>query len=168
MEQVVGEGTRPTRDSVRESIFNIIGLRVRGANVLDPFAGTGAYGAECLSRGARAVVLNDIDISAVSTIEKNLNFAGEGFEIFNLDWKELLKKLSTEIADGVREPFDLVLLDPPYDTDFGVRAIEYLVNNKMLNPNAQIIFESDREVDLSKYDVRTKKYGRAFVYIIIM
>src|SRR6187551_1612882 len=63
---------RPTSDRVREAVFSILGARVEGAAVLDLFAGSGSYGLECLSRGARRVVFVESDRSSVAVISQNL------------------------------------------------------------------------------------------------
>ena len=66
--------TRPTTDRVKENVFNLLSnyLDLNGVRVLDLFAGTGAYGIECLSRGAGYVHFNDYDAKAVAVIKKNL------------------------------------------------------------------------------------------------
>ena len=176
LELIYGDKTRPTIGRVRESIFGIIGRKVRGATVLDLFAGTGAYGAECLSRGAKHVVLSDIDPLAYQTIKKNTEFAKHQTEVHSKDYKELLEMLGGEIAAGKREPFSLVFLDPPYDTEFGIHATTYLIQNKMLAPNATIIFETDKDLDDKSpfheklpsqgLTIDTRNYGRAKTYIV--
>jgi len=70
------EGLRPTSDRVRETLFNILGPSVRGAHVLDGYAGTGAIGIEALSRGAAAVTFVEKDPRAVKLIETNLAMLG--------------------------------------------------------------------------------------------
>src|SRR5688572_25251899 len=63
---------RPTADRVREAVFSILGTRVEGAAVLDLFAGSGSYGLECLSRGARSAVFVESDRGATAVISQNL------------------------------------------------------------------------------------------------
>src|SRR5262245_14425491 len=65
-------GLRPTSDRLRETLFNILGASVRGARVLDGYAGTGAIGIEALSRGAARVTFVERDPRAVKLIEANL------------------------------------------------------------------------------------------------
>src|SRR3954470_2039050 len=71
-----GEGLRPTSDRLRETLFNILGPAVRGARVLDGYAGTGAIGIEALSRGAAHVTFVEQDARAVRLIEANLALLG--------------------------------------------------------------------------------------------
>ena len=104
------EGLRPTSDRLRETLFNILAGGVDGAFVLDGYAGTGAVGIEALSRGAARVVFVEFDSRAVALIAENLRHCGiaEGCAIMRAD----IGRLSQ--PDGPR-PFDLILLDPPYD-----------------------------------------------------
>lgn len=72
LKPVPGDATRPVMDRVKEALFNIIGSRVRGANFLDLYAGTGSVGIEALSRGAAYAHFNDRDQRAIATIRRNL------------------------------------------------------------------------------------------------
>ena len=72
LRSVRGTRTRPTSDRTREAIFNILAFQVRGATVLDLFAGTGAFGVEALSHGARSAVFIDISSQSISILRENL------------------------------------------------------------------------------------------------
>jgi 16S rRNA (guanine966-N2)-methyltransferase len=104
------EGLRPTSDRLRETLFNILAGDVSGAFVLDGYAGTGAVGIEALSRGAARVVFVEHDRRAAALIAENLRRCGiaEGCVIIRADIGRLYQ------PDGPR-PFDVILLDPPYD-----------------------------------------------------
>jgi 16S rRNA (guanine966-N2)-methyltransferase len=104
------EGLRPTSDQLRETLFNIIGARVRGARVLDGYAGTGALGLEAISRGAGHVTFVERDRRAQALIAANVAHCGiaEGYAIIRDSLERALCDLS-----GVE--FDVVLLDPPYE-----------------------------------------------------
>ena len=106
----VWEGLRPTSDRLRETLFNILSAEVDGAFVLDGYAGTGALGIEALSRGAVRVVFVEHDRRAAELIAENLQHCGiaEGCAIMRAD----IGRLS---QPGGARPFDLILLDPPYD-----------------------------------------------------
>ena len=106
-----GLDTRPTLDRVRENVFNILQMKVRGAKVLDLFAGSGAMAFEAISRGAEAAVLVDIDRAANAVQHKNagkLRMADK-CRIMNCDWQQAVRQLTTQ-----GEQFGLVFLDPPY------------------------------------------------------
>jgi 16S rRNA (guanine966-N2)-methyltransferase len=108
------EGLRPTSDKLRETLFNVIAPRVSGARVLDGFAGTGALGIEALSRGAAAVTFIEVDRRAQALIAENLEDCGieGGYAIIRASLDRSLDLLRSA-PDFV--PFDIVLLDPPYD-----------------------------------------------------
>jgi 16S rRNA (guanine966-N2)-methyltransferase len=105
------EGLRPTSDRLRETLFNILGPSVRGARVLDGYAGTGAIGIEALSRGAAQITFVERDPRAVKLIEANLALVGAGTGA-----KPVI--IRAGLADAVArlngQVFDLIILDPPY------------------------------------------------------
>ena len=106
-----GIDTRPTLDRVRENVFNILQMKVRQAQVLDLFSGSGAMAFEAISRGAAGAVLVDCDHAANAVERRNaekLQMA-EKCRILQCDWQEAVRRLT---AEGVR--FDVVFLDPPY------------------------------------------------------
>lgn len=109
------DGLRPTSDRLRETLFDIIGPAIRGARVLDGYAGTGAIGIEALSRGAAHVTFVEQDRRAVRLIEDNLRALGaaddrERYAIIRAGFGDASRRL-----DG--HAFDLVILDPPYAAD---------------------------------------------------
>jgi 16S rRNA G966 N2-methylase RsmD len=108
------EGLRPTSDKLRETLFNVLGPRVAGARVLDAFAGTGALGIEAISRGAAWVVFLDQDPRAQALVAENLARCGiaAGYAILRATVARGLERLRA--APGF-VPFDIVLLDPPYE-----------------------------------------------------
>ena len=129
-----GDFIRPTADNVRESLFNIIGGRIRGAAFLDLFCGTGAVGIEALSRGAERVVLNDRSKESLAVLKKNLS-------ILNIE-----DKVSVSCKDAAIfvvtscEKFDIIYIDPPYAA--GENAIPKNIAD-MLNDGGTAVFESE-------------------------
>ena len=105
-----GESTRPTADRIREALFSILGDEVRGARVLDLFAGSGALAVEALSRGAAEAVLVESDKRAAATVAANLK------ALDLTPAARLLTMTAEAFCRQPQEPFDLVLLDPPYAT----------------------------------------------------
>src|SRR5580765_2582154 len=101
------DGLRPTSDRLRETLFNILGPSVRGARVLDGYAGTGAIGIEALSRGAAQVTFVEKDPRAVKLIEANLALLGASGAIIRAGLAEAVTRLAGQV-------FDLIILDPPY------------------------------------------------------
>ena len=106
-----GRDTRPTLDRVRENVFNILQMRVRGAKVLDLFSGSGAMAFEAISRGAQQAVLVDCDRAANAVQKQNAQKLRmqEQCQILLCDWQMAVSQLN---AKGVK--FDVVFLDPPY------------------------------------------------------
>jgi len=103
----VPDGTRPVSDRAREGVFSSLGPAVRGASVLDLFAGTGAMGIEALSRGAERAVFVDSSAQAIRTIRANLARTG-------LEANASLRRARAAPVLRHAGPFDLVLMDPPY------------------------------------------------------
>ena len=102
--------TRPTQDRVRQAVFSMIGELVPEASVLDLFAGTGAFGLECLSRGAKSVLMVDENRNACEVIRRNLTKTRlSGGTVRPGDVFRVLPQLRDE---GRR--FDLIFADPPY------------------------------------------------------
>ena len=157
---IQGDNVRPTSDRAREALFNILSLHVRGARVLDLFAGSGALGLESLSRGAKEATFNDVSKDSVAIVKKNVATlkVGERANVFQLDYAAFLA--------AVREPFDLIFIDPPYRFDYGLNALQMIAQKRILSENGIAVYERDRpfteEVSgLEKYDER--KYGKAYL-----
>lgn len=102
------DGLRPTSDSLRETLFNVLGPSVSGARVLDAFAGTGAVGIEAISRGAAHATFIERDPRAIKLIEHNITRldAKNSSAIIRADF------MAKAPADA---RFDLIFLDPPYE-----------------------------------------------------
>ena len=135
-----GTDVRPTGDRVKESLFNILSLKIGGARVLDLFCGSGALGLECLSRGAKEAVFNDFSSESIRLLEKNMKALGvvKGAEgkVYTLDFSVCL--------DGLKGGFDLIFLDPPYRFEYGVPALEKIARRGLLNENGIAVYERDK------------------------
>ncbi len=149
-----GRRTRPTADRVREALFSILGP-VDGLRVLDLYAGSGALGIEALSRGAASATFVESDRRTAQVVRDNLEALGERAEVVTAD---ALRWLESPPPEAV---FDLVLLDPPYDSAprLGVTLSQRLP--AVLTDEAVIVTESDKRnpltLDLPLADERT--YG---------
>ena len=131
-----GEETRPTLARVKESIFSILPLSHDGLIVLDLFAGSGAYGLESLSRGAKKVFFVDQSSSAIKAINTNAKNIKEDYIIEKTDCFSALKNFNDKNIK-----FDLIFLDPPYDSDLGERCIAFIESHDMLSENGKIVYE---------------------------
>jgi 16S rRNA (guanine(966)-N(2))-methyltransferase RsmD len=105
------DGLRPTSDKLRGTLFNILQHRVTGARILDVFAGTGAIALEALSRGATMAVCIESDRRAAALIAENAALCGDTDRCAIIR-DDASRALQRSISGG---PFDLVILDPPYD-----------------------------------------------------
>lgn len=158
------DGTRPTMERVKESLFAIIQNHLDNAIVLDLFSGSGNLGIEALSEGASFAYLVDFNKKAVDTIKKNLNTIGiKEAEVINLDYKKALNYLKDK-------KMDLIFLDPPYKTDFIEQSIKLIDEYNMLNDDGLIICENDsldKIVYPDNYEVvKDRKYGDKWVVIL--
>ena len=109
----VGDACRPTQARVREALFDRLGARVEGAQVVDLFAGSGALGLEALSRGAAHAVFVEHDPVALAVLRRNLDLleaAPRGI-VLACDAGAFLEGEAAPAVDA-----DLVLADPPYGT----------------------------------------------------
>ena len=133
---------------------------------MDLFAGSGAFGVECISRGASKVIFVDHSINAIKAIKVNTKNMTEDFEILQNDFESALKELKNREIK-----FNLVMLDPPYKSNFTVVALELLEEYSLLSSDAKIIVEHEDANDLQNlsnyYIIKTsKKYGIAYVDVL--
>jgi 16S rRNA (guanine966-N2)-methyltransferase len=127
-----GQGTRPTSDRVRESLFNILahsiaGFDLEGARILDLFAGTGALGFEALSRGAKFCQFVEDDTSARGIIRQNADTLG----VTGLC--KIWRRDATDLGScAPQSPFGLVFADPPYNKGLGEKALASVIKGGWL------------------------------------
>ena len=163
-----GTATRPTLDRVKESLFNIIQNDIEDSTILDLFSGSGAIGLEFLSRGAKKAVLCDNSKDAIKIIKQNVQKTHfeEKAEVYNMEFTKLIERLQ-------KQKFDIIYIDPPYDTDFIKISIEKIIEYKLINEKTKIIVETDDETrilkQIEKMDVEItdkRKYGRATIIFL--
>ena len=161
LDTLSGEDTRPTLDRVKEALFNIIQSYIYDAKVLDLFSGSGALAIESISRGAKYAISCDNSKKAIQIIKTNIQKCHftEEIEVINKDYKKTLEDMKDK-------KFDIIFLDPPYKTDFGIDAIEIIMKNNMLEEEGIVVFETDRENEyidsIKEYAnvLNVRKYGR--------
>ncbi len=154
---------RPTLDNVRKAIFDIIGEGVKGATVLDLYAGSGALGLEALSRGAASCVFVDNSRASIRAIKENLvnlGLAEAGFiEVIYSDSSALITALLEKGAT-----FDLVFLDPPYYKSLAKKSLFLLGDCDILTKIGAVIVEHSKHDEMPTSSgllkrFRTARYG---------
>jgi len=158
-----GEKTRPTLDRVKEALFSMIMPYLNGAYVLDMFSGSGALGIEALSRGASFVLFAEKDVNAVNCIKKNIEAAKV------CDASLLFKGDVFKYLEDCNERFDIVFLDPPYDSNLYYQATESVA--EFLSEDGIVVMEWDYPsgapvISEKLCIVKEKKYGRVGVTLL--
>lgn len=154
---------RPTAARTKEGLFSILDARkyIRGANVLDLFAGSGNLGVEAISRGADKVLFVDSDRRNIKHIE---NIADE-FEIS--DQVRAVTSPVENFLEGMPLPYDIIFSDPPYDYEFMHEMIESITTDGWLAEQGWLILEHDKRHNFTdhKHCAYYKEYGRTHVSI---
>ncbi len=130
-------GLRPTPDRVRETLFNWLGQDLPGWTCLDLFAGSGALGFEAASRGAARVVMIERERAALDALEKNRALLGAGAV-------DVLRADAMAWLANNRETFDLVFIDPPFDSGLAETVLAGLAPH--LKPGGLVYVEQGKEV----------------------
>ena len=152
------EGTRPTMDRVKESIYGIIQNYVNNSIVLDLFAGSGSLGLEAISNGAQKLILIDNNKKVTDILKENIKSFDDDIEILTIDYKKYLKNTS--------EKFDIIFLDPPYKANHMNKALKIIEERKLLNKNGIIVCEFENYIIETNFElIREKKYGPKSVHI---
>ena len=161
-----GNDTRPTTDRIKETLFNIIGSAIPDSYFLDLYSGSGSIGIEALSRGAIHSVFVEKNRKACDIIKYNLDFThlNSKAEIINDDAVHALLKLNKK--------FDIVFMDPPYNTDQEFPILKTLSENNILKDNALIIIEAALDTDFSfcselGYFIEKKKIYKSNMHIFL-
>ncbi len=152
--------TKPMGERIRNALFNRIGGEVRGAHVLDVFAGTGAVGFEALSRGAAHVTFIERDKIAQNILRKNMVSLG-----VESDVTLVCSSVSVWLESGQAENYDIIFADPPYhDTQFS--TVSKLLS--LLKPGALMVLSHPGRGEFPNLTkeivvVDNRSYGNAFL-----
>jgi len=153
-------GTRPIADRVKETLFAILGERVPDARVLDLYAGSGAIGIEALSRGAVSADFVEHGRAALEAIRRNLDSTrtADASRVHQSDAESYLRTTT----DG---PFDLVVLDPPYELRAIVAPLQAVVPH--LAPGAAVVVKHFWRTEVPDIDrlamVRQRRFGETML-----
>ncbi len=169
LQDVPGTVTRPITDRVKEALFNIIGIDIKGASFIDLFGGTGSVGIEALSRGADFVVFIEKNNSAYQVLSRNLSMLKEPAEKYKL----LRGDAFSEIEKSWEKNFDYAFIAPPQYKELWKKMLLSIDGKtNLLTKNAWIIVQIDpneyEEVPLTslrEFDQRDYGSTRLVFYI---
>jgi 16S rRNA (guanine966-N2)-methyltransferase len=159
--------TRPLRDFVKESFFNIIKhsslihVSIQNSNVLDLYSGIGSFGIECVSRGAKKITFVENDSKALSILKNNILQLKieKNCKIFEVKIISFLSRLKKN------DKYEIIFFDPPFSENFFIEELKIIKNSNIYNKNHVVIIhrEIDSKEDLSKIINITmiKRYGRS-------
>ena len=158
------KNTRPLKDLVRESIFNILKhsnkltFNIENSQILDLYAGSGSFGLECLSRKAKNVCFVEKYKHAVEVLEKNIQKlkVKKKTQVFFSDIFKLQK-------NNFNLQFDLIFCDPPFKERKTKELIDFFIKEHLLTNNSIIIFHREKNVEDNMHDnfkiIEEKIYG---------
>ncbi len=167
-----GSKIRPTSDRLKESLFSIITsnkykISIDNSNVLDICSGTGSLGIESFSRGAISVYFIDKDHKSINLIYKNISK-------LNIDNKfenkiKIIKDEAIKALKNINKIFQIVLIDPPYNTNITEICLFKLKELSLINQNSYIFAESSKTENF-KHDgyqiLDIKVYGNSKLTIL--
>ena len=162
----IDKNTRPLRDLVKESIFNLLEHSKKykkdiiNSNVLDLFSGTGSFGLECFSRGAKYIIFVENYVHVLNILKKNIS------NLNALSSSEIIENDCFKFLDGekkISKKFDIIFLDPPYKDKKINLLINLIIDRKILKENGIIIIHRHKKDNIeitSKLKVLDiRKYG---------
>ena len=170
-------GIRPTQDAMRETIFNILNNYIDFDNLIvaDLCAGTGMLGLEALSRGDNFVYFVDKTRKAIEYIYNSiemLNISDANYKLNNLDALQFLNHINYQNTNTDNQIlFDMIFLDPPYNTNIVNKALEIInETNNIMKKNGIIIAETSIHSSLIISDnfeiITERQFGAAKVSFI--
>ena len=142
------KNTRPLKDLVKESIFNLIqhsnkiNINIKNSSVLDLFSGSGSFGIECLSREAKKVVFLENYPEALKVLEKNIKSLKniENYEIIKDDCFNFFKS-----NKKINLKFDIIFIDPPYKELKINKIIENIIEENFLNKKGVLVLHRHKK-----------------------
>lgn len=145
------DGTRPTMDRVKESLFGIIQNYIPNSVCLDLFAGSGSLGIEAISNGAKVCYFNDSNKEMIKILNENLKGMDNSI-VFNKEYDKFLNEID--------EKFDVIFLDPPYKMNLISSSIDIIIQRSLLKEDGIIICEYEtEEIECNLKLIKEKKYG---------
>lgn len=132
-------GLRPTTDRLRETLFNWLQHSVIESQCLDMFAGAGALGFEAASRGAKKIVMIELDRKAIKGLQQSV-------DLLKTDKVDLVQADALKWVEKSDQVFDIIFIDPPFDQNLGSKTLEALNNSNCLKEGTLIFLEEEKQV----------------------
>ena len=160
------EGTRPTMDRVKESLFGMIQDNIKDSIVLDLFAGSGNLGIEAISNGAKLAYFIDNNPEVIKVLNQNISSLDikSKSRVVLSDWKKALNNFSKE-----NKKFDLIFIDPPYAYDVYEKILDKVNTLNLLTEEGLLIMEHHNLKLPQEYDKLTlykeRNYGNKQINI---
>ena len=162
------KNTRPLKDSVKESIFNILNhsnlvkTDIQNSNILDLYSGVGSFGIESLSRNAKRVTFIEKDINASNILKENL----KKLSIFQKS-KIFTDKIEN-VLSRLEEKFNIFFLDPPFADENYFLNLKLIKNRKIFEENHIVIIHREKRSKENfgniLHIVETKQYARSKIF----
>ena len=158
--------TRPLKDSVKESIFNIIAhsnllnVNLKDSNILDLYSGIGSFGLECISRGAKKITFVEKDKNVAEILKKNL----VNLKINN-NAKVIIDEIMNFLKENLSEKFEIIFLDPPFAENKYMKELKLIQKKRIYKNDHVIVIHREKKSfdDLKKIinPIIIKEYGRS-------
>ena len=162
------KNTRPLKDSVKESIFNILNhsnlvkTDIQNSNILDLYSGVGSFGIESLSRNAKRVTFIEKDINASNILKENLK------KLSILQKSKIFTDKIENVLSRLEEKFNIFFLDPPFADENYFLNLELIKNRKIFEENHIVIIHREKRSKENfgniLHIVETKQYARSKIF----
>ena len=169
--QPLDKTTRPLKDLVKESIFNIIqhsnkiNIQIENSKILDLYAGSNSFGIECISRNAKLVYFFEKHLNAIKILNQNINSLKENsnYVLFEKDCLDFLASDSFTTKN-----FNIIFLDPPFKEDTLNKILNLILSKNILKDNGLIIIHKHIKDKIKIIDeleiVEDRKYGISRIF----
>lgn len=156
---------RPTKDRVREAVFNILRNDIENKMVLDLFAGSGAYGLEAISNRCKYAYFVDKFNESIKVIKKNIHALGiQNYFLIEEDYSTAILNFKNN-----KVVFDIVFIDPPYKMDVYNDIVEYFIENQIISDCGIFVLECNKKLELccnDLFQIKEYKYSDTLIYIL--
>ncbi len=158
-----GTDTRPTLDRVKEALFSMLFDRVADSVGLDLFAGSGALGIELLSRYGKECTFVDVSDKALEVTKSNIEKARLS------DRAHLVRADALSFVSGTDKHFDIIFMDPPYESGLYDKALCVIKTRELLNPGGVVVCECSADYDFPLcgfVPLKDKSYGKVRLLVL--